>query len=94
MFINIPITRADIVTFNFEGELTNVDSPLRWTFSEGESFTGTSTFDSNVPAAPPSFNGYGEFPNSISNMSFSTENFRATGASGLIKQDLGIESFF
>ena len=38
-FVNAPITNADIVTFYFEGEITNFDTPLKWTFSEGESFT-------------------------------------------------------
>ena len=90
-FVNAPITRADIVTFYFEGEITNFDTPLKWTFSEGESFTGAYTFDSNVPASPPPFNGNAEFPNSISHMLFNTERFQATAISGIIKQNRVIQ---
>ena len=87
-FVSLPAVRADIITFQFEGELTEVDSSLQEIFSTGEGFTGSYTFDT----ASASFYFYdvpfGEFSNVISAMSFSSGTYNiTTPANGIIRQD-------
>ncbi len=79
-FFSAPAIQADIITFQYEGELTSVDAPLEGTFSVGDSYSGTYTFDSDTPVND-SF-AYFEYPNAIIDMSFNSGNFMASANSG------------
>ncbi len=85
-FIPISDVRAEPITFQFEGTLTSVDAPLQGTFSVGNSFEGSYTFDSDSPAtsgdAP-----HAEYPNAITAMSFNSGTYLASAAGGSIIQD-------
>ena len=43
------LAQAELVTFSFEGILSQLDAPLTSTWSPGQAFSGTYTFDSNEP---------------------------------------------
>lgn len=78
------------ITFQFEGELTHGDNPLSGTFSSGDKFAGTYTFDET--SIDPSFDRdtqFALFQNSISAMSFATENekYKVSATNGDISQD-------
>jgi hypothetical protein len=45
------LAQAELVTFAFEGTLSQIDAPLNSTWSPGQAFSGTYTFDSNTPNA-------------------------------------------
>ena len=86
---------AEPITFRYEGTLTSVDAPLQGTFSAGDSFSGTYTFESDSTFAPDSpgvndpssqFVTY-EFNNAVSAMSFNSGNYKASATNGDIFQD-------
>ena len=84
-FVSVSAVRADLITFQFEGELTNVDTPLEGEFSVGDSFGGTYTFESNTEPVViiDDGDGYGElFPNTIQTLDFSSGSYVATAESG------------
>ncbi len=93
-FVSVPTIRADIITFQYKGELTKVDSSLGGTFSVGDSFKGTYTFDSDTP----SVNHYEwfDYPNAIIDMSFNSGNFFASANNGSMSEDYfdAVTSFF
>lgn len=74
------------VTYQYKGEIISVDSPLTETFSIGDTFTGTYTFDSAIPAnpdnTPPFSPGRGFFQDTIRAASFTSGNYSAAGTSG------------
>lgn len=80
------------ITFKFEGELTSVDNALSGTFSTGDKFTGTYTFDETRFDPHDETVYVEEFKNSISAMSFTTNNYIATATNGDIDQEF--ELFF
>ena len=41
------LAQAELVTFSFKGALSQIDAPLTSTWSPGQAFSGTYTFDSN-----------------------------------------------
>lgn len=41
------LAQAELVTFSFEGFLSQIDAPLTSTWSPGQAFSGTYEFDSN-----------------------------------------------
>jgi hypothetical protein len=87
VFVFVSNVGAEPVTFRFEGTLTQVDTPLQGTFSTGDSFSGTYTFDSDSPENPEK-----EYLNAISAMSFSSGAYVASASNGNI--DLhNVESF-
>jgi hypothetical protein len=65
--------------------LTHVDNPLAGTFSTGDKFTGTYTFD-ETQSHPENSTDFGSF-DSISAMSFATKNYKALATNGVINQD-------
>ena len=74
------------VTFQYEGEITFVGSPLKETFSVGDTFTGSYTFDPTVPANsdrfPPNSHpspGRGFFQDPIRAASFTSGSYSAVG---------------
>jgi hypothetical protein len=79
LVFSISNTQAS-VTFKFEGKLTSVDNALSGTFSVGDKFTGTYTFDET--SVDPFYNDtdFAEFENSISAMSFTTKKYRVSSA--------------
>jgi hypothetical protein len=93
-FVSAPAIQADIITFRYEGELTHVDAPLEETFSVGNSFSGTYTFDSDTP--PVDGLAYVEYPNAIIDMSFNSGNFMASADNGSMSEDYfdAVSSFF
>ncbi len=84
-FVSVSVVRADIVTFQFEGELTRVDTPLEEEFSVGDSFVGTYTFESNTPY--PDDTGYFFYRDAILDMSLSSGAFTASASGGNIYYD-------
>ncbi len=103
-FVSIPIIRADIITFQYEGELTGVDTELGGEFSVGDKFSGSYSF--NTDSADPHFDDSSiyfhpdrEFPNAISNMmiSFSKDGidyYTASATNGGISEDFWDEPFY
>jgi len=81
------------VTFKFEGELTHVDNPLSGTFSTGDKFTGTYTFDETLSHPENDFD-FASFEDSISAMSFATKNYKALATNGDIGQDFDGGPFY
>lgn len=47
--IGVPAARAEVITFTLTGTVDGVDSPLSGTFSVGQAFSSTYTFDSTTP---------------------------------------------
>ena len=86
-FISVSIVRADIVTFQFEGELTDVDSLLEGNFSVGDSFAGTYTFESNTPDPEGDDIGFFTYPDAILDMSLSSVAFTVSASSGNLVYD-------
>ena len=82
VFLSITNVQANMVTFQFEGELTQVDSPLSGTFSTGDKFNGTYTFDSTSVGTI----GVGDkfYENAVSEMTFTTGTYTASAKNGLI----------
>ena len=89
------MVRADIITFQYEGELTDVDAQLEGTFSVGDSFAGTYTFNSDTPV-DDAFIAYFEYPNTIIDISFNSGNFMASANNGSMSEDYfdAVTSFF
>ena len=85
-FVSVSVARADIITFQYEGELTDVDALLEGTFSVGDSFAGTYTFNSDTPINGD-FGAYYEYPNAIIDMSFNSGNFMASADNGTMAED-------
>jgi len=90
VFIPVSDVGAEPVTFRFEGTLTQVDTPLQSTFSTGDSFEGTYTFDSDSPGS--TFDPFGQFvvydfTNAVSAMSLNSGNYKASATTGDITQD-------
>jgi len=94
-FVSAPVIQADIITFRYEGELIHVDAPLEETFSVGNSFSGTYTFDSDTPPVDDGL-AYVEYPNAIIDMSFNSGNFMASADNGSMSEDYfdAVSSFF
>jgi hypothetical protein len=87
--ISISQVHASMIAFKFEGELTQVDSTLSDTFSTGERFSGTYTFDDETPYDESLIHGSipsADFSNAISKMSFSSGNYNASATNGKISQ--------
>jgi hypothetical protein len=86
ILVSIPAIQADIITFQYEGEITSVDTGLEGVFSIGDSFEGTYTFESDTDSfsgrAPVFF-----FENAISATSFTSDTFTASGNSGAFDFD-------
>jgi hypothetical protein len=80
------------ITFQFEGELTHVDNPLSGKFSKGEKFTGTYTFSQTTPTSsePP----VSVFLDTISEMSFISEDYTASATNGNIIYDIEDEPYY
>jgi hypothetical protein len=80
-----------MVTFQFEGRLTSVDSELTSEFAVGDKFTGTYTFNPNVPPDDPDLAelvGTFTFANAVSAMSFTSGNYNISSvANGSIIND-------
>ena len=102
-FVSIPIIRADIITFQYEGELTEVDTELGGEFSVGDKFSGSYSFntDSADPQYDDSIYFYPDwsFPNAISNMmiSFSKDGidyYTASATNGGIYEDFWDEPYY
>ncbi len=97
-FISVPAVRADLITFQFEGELTRVDTPLEGQFSVGDSFGGTYTFESNTPMVVTDLSGVitefdddveyymykHHYPDAIKALDFSSGSYMAVAESGKI----------
>ncbi len=81
------------VTFKFEGELTHVDNSLAGTFSTGDKFTGTYTFDETL-SHPENEQDSASFEDSISAMSFATKNYKASATNGDIHHDFQGGNFY
>ncbi len=94
-FVSVSVTRADIITFQYEGELTKVDSSLGGTFFVGDSFSGTYTFDSDTPPTVE-YSWFFDYPNAIIDMSFNSGNFMASADNGSMSEDYfdAVTSFF
>jgi hypothetical protein len=92
-FISVSGVHAEPITFRYEGTLTDVDAPLQGTFSAGDSFFGTYTFDSDSPGSSD-HNDPGDqfltyhFNNAVSAMSFNSGNYKASATTGIITQDV------
>ena len=82
------------VTFKFEGVLTHVDTQLSEAFSTGDKFTGTYTFDESSFDPYAEDFGFAHFENSISAMSFATNNYKASAANGDIYHDFEDEAYY
>ncbi len=96
LVFSISNTQAS-VTFRFEGKLTSVDNALSGTFSTGDKFTGTYTFDESSESTnnPFLFDIYEEFENSISAMSFTSKKYSvSSAANGIIIQDYEESPFY
>ncbi len=85
-FVSVSFVRADIVTFQFTGELTGVDTPLEGEFSVGDTYSGTYTFESNTPD-PEADNGFFSYPDAILDMSLSSGAFTASASGGNLYYD-------
>ncbi len=48
-FVSVSVVRADIITFQYEGELVEVSPELDQQFSIGDEFNGSYTFESDIP---------------------------------------------
>ena len=48
-FVSISAVRADLITFQYEGELVEVSPELNQQFSIGDEFNGSYTFESDIP---------------------------------------------
>ena len=83
VFISISNVQANMVPFQFEGELTEVDKPLLGTFSTGDKFTGSYTFDSTIVGTLEGNTVVHE--NAISAMSFTTGTYTASATNGFIE---------
>ncbi len=86
-FVSVSVARADIITFQYDGELTEVDAPLEGTFSVGGSFSGTYSFTLDVPPDEFGFN-YGHFIyDAVTAMTFRSNGFMASANTGYISID-------
>ena len=95
-FVSVSVVRANIVTFQFEGELTTVTTPLEGEFSVGDSFVGTYTFESNTPvdpgADPDIYSFY--YLDAVLDISLNIGTFTASASSGKISYDFEDDSGF
>ena len=85
ILVSIPAIQADIITFQYEGEITSVDTGLEGVFSIGDSFEGTYTFESETDSLDNSlvfFHG-----NAISATSLKSDTFTTLGNSGGLDYD-------
>lgn len=86
---------AATVTFNFEGVITAVDAPLAGRFAYGQKFSGRYTFDPDAPITGGSPEiGYAYFSDAISAMSFTSQSYSATAATGDIIHDFEDDKFY
>jgi hypothetical protein len=98
LIISISHVHASMVTFQFEGELTSVDSELSNEFSEGDTFKTSYTFDTTSPAtrSSPFIDGsivripFASFDNAITAMSFEIRPYSAsavtyTASNGVVR---------
>lgn len=92
----VSAVRAEMLTYQFEGEISYVDRALEGGFSVGDSFMGTYTIDSDSPlriwsyiATEPYYEDYyvGYRDNAVSSMSFSSGAVTASASSGEIRID-------
>jgi len=89
-FVSVSAVQADLITFQFEGELTSVDTPLEGQFSVGDSFGGTYTFESNPETVISDYyeGDYDDyfhtdlFPNAIKALDFNSGSYVAVAESG------------
>ena len=103
-FVSVSAVRADLITFQFEGELTNVDTPLEGEFSVGDSFGGTYTFESNTEPVVIvegddddeyyDFSFKENFSNAIKTLDFSSGSYVAVAESGDINHNYTYEDAF
>ena len=94
-FVSVPAVQADIVTFQFEGELTDVETLLEEGFTVGDSFTGTYSFESDSSeVAGEEVGGVFLYPNAIFEMSFSSGAFTASATTGDIHEDFEVAADF
>jgi hypothetical protein len=93
--LSISNVQAVPITFQFEGKLTSVTAQLSGTFSTGDTFSGTYTFDSAAPVtATHTFGAYEEFDNAVSSMSVSGNGYTAFASNGDITHDFEDENFY
>ena len=81
ILVSIPAIQADIITFQYEGEITSVDTGLEGVFSIGDSFEGTYTFESDTDALGGGIPFF-YYDKAISATSFRSDTFTASGNSG------------
>jgi len=109
-FVPVSAVRADLITFQYEGELTRVDTPLEGQFSVGDSFGGTYTFESNTISVIEHYSEDEDltddipddeweiehFPNAINALDFSSNNYMAGAENGDIEISIyeGAESTY
>ncbi len=106
MVFSISDSHATKVTYQFEGEITKVDTPLDGEFQIGDLFTGTYIFDLDTPDRNDSFDfdnftGDRAFINTISAMTFTSNSYTVEATNGDItkldnlagRDDMGI-SFY
>ncbi len=83
-FVSVSAVRADLITFQFEGELYAVDTPLEGQFSVGDEFGGIYSFESNPETVITEFyEDYNTdlFPNAIQALEFNSGSYRAYAGS-------------
>ena len=87
-FVSVSVVRADLIIYQFEGEITRVDTPLEGPISVGDSFGGTYAFESNTASVITYFydSGYTElFSNAIKTLDFNSGSYVAVAESGDIR---------
>ncbi|MEE9338618.1 MAG: VPLPA-CTERM sorting domain-containing protein [Methylococcaceae bacterium] len=77
--VSLSVVHASTV-FQFEGKLTNVDAPLLETFSIGDAFSGSYTFD--PVTSNSSTPNHTSFNRAISEITFTSSAFNVTGKDG------------
>jgi hypothetical protein len=74
---------ATSITFQFTGIVSTVDAPLAGTFSVGQSFSGSYTFDSNLIDTFPADPTVGRYTPVV--YSFNVGSYHGSGANGMIQ---------
>ena len=70
---------ASLITFNFTGTVTLVESPLGGTFSLGQTLSGSYTFDSSIAATGASTSNFAVF-NALTSFNFSIGGYSASSS--------------
>jgi hypothetical protein len=83
---------AELITFNFEGTVTDVPTELEGTFNTSQSISGSYTFESTT-ADTNSSPDSGDYEGALTNLTFSIGSYNVT-STGSAYNHLQVEDYF